>query len=383
MRKVFLLGALTAVASLSLGCALSDYPSIDIPTNKSHGLIDCVSSHDRIANTQQTSEPGYRELFFRDPATGGSFGPFALTGPVDRATAREWGRFIGPFAGIQGAGIRSTPCNLGVNCGQWEMGGVKDLADGSVRIATYYSDLPAAGFPPWTCGFGAPFGPGTEGGVLSQSLPGNAPPGGVSGRFALVDSIAIDNQPGQQWGVNMAAMTPARAAQGYSTMVGGTSRAAERNLMATPITRRSEASFGKFLNGSNETFTGPQGSDLEGWAISAWGEMTEQGVVAHVTGITSPNGSSYQAGETPLSVVLGELGSTTVQVETTPAESLKLALFAREAGLGDQDIVLPKHVDGIPMPPVTFRIGADAIDRKIDELTELLGGEGGDGGFGG
>ena len=237
MRKIILLGALTAVASLSLGCALTDYPAIEPPMNKSHGIVDCGGSHDRIANTQQTSEPLYLDLFWRDPATGGSFGPFSLLDPVDKHTAKEWGRFIGAFAGIQGAGIRSTPCNPGVNCGQWEMGSVKDLADGSTVITSHVSSLPAAGFPPFSCGFGASNNSNaTAGGVMSQWLvpPANA----VAGEYMVPETVAIDNTPGLQRGANVVAMTPSRAANGYSTQNGATTRAAEGNLMATPITRR-------------------------------------------------------------------------------------------------------------------------------------------------
>lgn len=376
MRKIFLLGALTAAASLSLGCALTDYPAIE-PVNKSHGIIDCTFSQDRIANTQQTTEPTYRSLFFRDPAVGGFFGPFALTAPVDRATAREWGRFIGPFSAVQGAGVSG-----GGDDGQWEMAGIRDLADGSVRITTYFSQLPPAGFPAFSCGFGSTVARGaSEGGVLSQTLPGRTPAGGVPGAYMVPQTVAIDSTPGNQWGMNIVALTPARAAAGYSTMVGGGGRP-EYHVSATPVTRRAEASLGRFLNGSTETVRGPEGTDLAGWSVSAWGEMTDAGMVAHITAIQAPNGASYQAGETPVSVVIGKLGESTLQVATNPAETLKLSLFAREAGVGDQDIVLPEHVEGIPLPSLTLRIGADAIERRIDLLTEMLGGEGGPG-FGG
>ncbi len=370
MRKIILLGALTAVASLSLGCALTDYPLISPPVNKSHGVVDCAGSHDRIANTQQTSEPTYQELFFRDPALGGSFGPMTLTGPVDKHTAKEWGRFIGPFAGVQGAGVRD-----GLNDGQWEMGSVKDLADGSTVITTHFSQLPASGFPPFSCGFGAANNSGaTAGGVISQYL---VPPGaGIAGAYMVPETVAIDNQAGQQWGLNIVATTPARAAGAYSTQNGATSRAGEYNLMATPITRRAEASLGRALNGSIETL------NVEGWQLSAWGEMTDEGIVLHASSIVAPNGATYQAGEVPARILVGELGSSTVSVDVSPAEALKLALFARESGMGDTEFVLPKHVEGIPLPDLSFVIGADAIDRYIDSMTELLEGEGG-AGFGG
>jgi hypothetical protein len=374
MRKIILLGALTAIASLSLGCALTDYPAIDPPVNKSHGVVDCTGSHDRIANMQQTGEPDYLDLFFRDPALGGSFGPMTLTGPVDKQTAKEWGRFVGPFAGIQGAGVRSTPCIDGVNCGQWEMGGVKDLSDGSTVITTFYSALPAAGFPPFSCGFGSTNNVGaSHGGVVSQRL---VPPANAGSVYMGVETVAIDSVAGQQWGLNVVATTPARAANGYSTQVGGTSRAGEYNLYATPITRRGEASLGGLIMGNTETI------EIGGFQISAWGEMTDEGIVVHPTSIVAPNGATYTAGDNALSIAIGELGSRTYQVETTPAESLKLALFAREAGMGDQEFVMPEHVEGIPLPQITFNIGADAIDRKIDELTDLLSGDE-NGSFGG
>ena len=375
MRKVFLLGALTAVASLSLGCALTDYPSMT-PTNKSHGIYDCIDSHDRIANTQQTTEHDYRDLFFRDPAVGGQFGPFLLTEQVDRATAREWGRFIGVFAGVQGIGISG-----GGDDGQWEMAGVKELADGTRRITTYYSSV-AGGFPPFSCAFGN-FGTGatsvgaSEGGVLSMRL---VPPAGASDPYMIAQSVALDNADGNQFNAP-AVMDPNRAANGYSTLVGGNVRA-EYQAPAIPITRRSGASLGAALSGEVQTWEGPADTALAGWTLSAWAEMTDNGIVAHLVGLTAPNGASYQAGEEPVSILLGELGSRTYQVSTSPAESLKLALFAREAGIGDQVIDMPKHVDGIPMPNISFVIGADAIDRKIDQLTEMVAGEG-DTGFGG
>ena len=374
MRKIILLGALTAIASLSLGCALTDYPAIEPPVNKSHGVVDCTGSHDRIANMQQTGEADYLDLFWRDPAVGGSFGPMLLTGPLDKQTAKEWGRFVGPFSGVQGAGVRSTPCIDGENCGQWEMGAVKDLSDGSTVITTFYSALPAAGFPPFSCGFGAGNASGaTHGGVVSQRL---VPPANAGSVYMGVETVAIDNTAGNQWGVNVVATTPARAAGGYSTQNGAGSRAGEYNLYATPITRRGEASLGNLISGGNETI------EIGGFQISAWGEMTDEGIVVHPTSIVAPNGATYTAGDNTLSIAIGELGSRTVQVETTPAESLKLAIFAREAGMGDVEYVLPRHIEGIPLPDLTFNIGADAIDRKIDELTDLLSGEG-QGGFGG
>jgi hypothetical protein len=372
MRKVFLLGALTAVASLSLGCALTDYPSMT-PTNKSHGIYDCTDSHDRIANTQQTTEHDYRDLFFRDPAVGGQFGPFLLTEQVDRATAREWGRFIGVFAAVTGAGVSG-----GADEGQWEMAGVKELADGTRRITTYFSSV-SGGFPGFSCGFGvrSPSIGATEGGVLSQHL---VPPAGASDPYMKAQSVALDNADGNQFNAP-AVMDPSRAANGYSTLVGSNARV-EYQAPAIPITRRSGASLGAALSGEVQTWQGPADTDLAGFTVSAWAEMTDEGIVAHLVGLTAPNGASYEAGETPVSILLGELGSRTYQVSTSPAESLKLALFAREAGIGDQVINLPKHVDGIPMPNVSLVIGADAIERHIDKLTEMLSGEGG-AGFGG
>ena len=79
---------------------------------------------------------------------------------------------------------------------------------------------------------------------------------------------------------------------------------------------------------------------------------------------------------------MGDLRKNVFQVELTPAESLKLGLFAREAGMGDQVFTLPESIEGYPMPEMSFQIGSDAIDRYIDDFTELLQGEGGSG-FGG
>ena len=377
MRKVFLLGALTAVASLSLGCALTDYPSIE-PVNKSHGVIDCSLSQDRIANTQQTSEPSYREMFFRDPSVGGDFGPFLLTDRVDHSTAREWGRFIGPFAALQGIGVRA-----GTEGGQWEMGGVKDLADGSVRITTYYSELPAAGFPPFSCGFGGAVAlSASEGGIQSQSLPGLEPAGAVPGVYMIPETVAVDADGGTlNWGSNMVAMKPAVAADGYSGLVGALARV-EYHVSATPVTRRA-GSLGNLISGNVETFTFPEDSDLSGLAITGWGEMTENGIVMNVTALEAANGASYQAGETPARLQFGDLGERKLQIDVEPAESLKLLVFAREAGLLDRRIDLPRHVEGIPMPPLTVRFSGEYVDARIDALTELLNGEGGGEGFGG
>ena len=374
MRKVFLLSALSAVAAMSLGCALTDYPALE-PVNKSHGVIDCSLSQDRIANTQQTTEPSYREMFFRDPDVGGDFGPFLLTERVDHSTAREWGRFIGPFAALQGIGVSPG--------GQWEMGGVKDLADGSVRITTYFQELPASGFPPFSCGFGGAVAvSASEGGVQSQSLPGLEPAGAVPGAYMIPETVAIDADSGTlNWGSNMVAMKPQIAADGYSGLVGANARI-EYHVSATPVTRRA-GSIGNLISGNVETFTFPEDSDLAGLSLTAWGEMNEKGIVMNVTSLETADGALYQAGEDPIRLQLGQLGERKLQIEATPSERLKVLTFAREAGLLDRRIDLPAHVEGIPMPPLSVRFSGDFVDARIEELTEELSGEGDGGGFGG
>lgn len=390
MRKILLLGALSAVAALSLGCALSDYPALEV-VNKSHGVTDCDGTQDRIANTQQTTEPAYRELFFRDPDVGGVLGPFLLTDRVDRESARDWGRFNGPSSAVLGFGIAVLgPGNVVLEGGQWEMAAVKDMPDGSVRITTYFSDVqsPYTGaFPPFSCMFGSANSSGaTEGGVQSEYLTGNERLGAVAGRYVYPAIVAIDNQnaPGSyQWGDNLVAMTPDRAADNWSNMFAAlpAARGAEYHLQATPVTRRA-GSLGALISGSTETFTAPEDSDFAGYSATAYGEMNEQGLLLNIVSVSAPNGTVYEAGETPIRVQLAEIGDNNAQVQIDAAEALKGLIFVRDAGLADRALELPKHIEGIPLPPVAMRINGEFVNNRIQELTELLSGEG-DAGFGG
>jgi hypothetical protein len=387
MKKALLLGSLTALAALSFGCALTDYAGqpgtatgINIPQNKSHGVLSCVTD-DRIANTQQTLEAITRDMLYKTSCSPDPFAPGAdPTGFVSAEDARDWNRFIGMFASVTGAGVSGFAPGFD---GQWEMAGVKDLADGSRRITTYMSTWTVfTGFPPFSCAFGRAFRSGSaEGGVYGESFASGgatAPP--IPGFHP--ETIAIDNTQGFGDALgnctNIVAITPGVVARGgYSTYVGATGRGGEGRLFFTPISRHE--GLAEFLGGQAMT---AQVGDV---SVTAKGELLADGRVSATIVSLSRNGITYTAGDHPVVVTVNPgTGHPTPQVVGNPAEGVKLAQWAIDAGMTDRVIDLTGmqvKEFGITLPSITLTVSGSTLQHYIAD--QANGGADNGGGFGG
>jgi hypothetical protein len=382
---------MASLAALSFGCALTDYAGqpgtstgINIASNKSHGVVSCKTD-DRVANTQQTLEAITRDMLYRNSCTPDNFDPSATPGDfVSAEDARDWNRFIGTFAGVTGAGVSGFAPGFD---GQWEMAGVKELADGSRRVTTYMTPLavPFTGFPPFTCGFGE-YGSGdfrrggSEGNVYSKAFtdpgdlkadnPGSGP-----------ETIVLDNDGGNflnQGGCgNIVAMNPRVPARGgYSTYVGA-GRVAEGRLNFTPITRHEGVA--EFLGGA------PLTAHVSDVAVTATGELLADGRVAVRIVSLDRNGVVYQAGDNPVVITVNPAnGYRLPQVVGNPTEGVKLAQWAIDAQLVDTTVDLSGmqvREIGLTLPSLSLQVSGAELQRYIDDMTN--GGADNGGGFGG
>lgn len=390
MKKALLLGSMASLAALSFGCALTDYAGqpgtstgINIASNKSHGVVAC-NTDDRVGNTQQTLEAITRDMLYRNSCNPDPFDPSATPGDfVSAEDARDWNRFIGTFAGVTGAGVSGFAPGFD---GQWEMAGVKDMADGSRRISTYMTPLavPFTGFPPFTCGFGE-YGSGdfrsggSEGNVYSNAFadPGDTTPDdpGIS-----PETIALDNTQGFGNALgnctNIVAVHPRVPARGgYSTFVGATGRVAEGRLNFTPITRH--AGLAEFLGGNALTATV---GDVQ---VTATGELLADGrIAAHLVSLER-NGVVYTAGENPV-VITVQANGRLPQVVGNPTEGVKLAQWAIDAQLVDTTFDLTGmqvRELGVTLPSIQLTVSGSTLSKYIADQTN--GGSDNGGGFGG
>jgi len=379
MRKALLLSALGALAAASLGCALTDYSNAPIEPrlNKSHGVIGCLSD-DRMANTQQTLEPSFRDLLYTvgtDGVAGNGgrgntncpgFGPAVSPDTfVSRKDAREWGRFIGPYHFNTEAQVFGT----GLQAGTWAMAGMLDLDDGARRLNTYYSQNTGS----FSCVGAATGGRdgGPEGVVYSAALDGTIP-------GWHVETVAIDDNSGSQFCGNIAATTAGRAGSGYSTFAGFLGRGGEGRLIATPITRRE--GLEEILAGRATTVTVADG-DLEVDFTGRLNLLEDGRVEASLLGI-SANGMSYGA-ESPVRFVVDPSNQfRTIEVHPSTEEMVQLAQFAIDADLVDRDISLGQFIPklGIQLPEQQVYIVGETLRRFVEDNTP---GSADDPGFGG
>ena len=390
MKKALLLGSMASLAALSFGCALTDYAGqtgtntgINIPMNKSHGVISCKTD-DRIANTQQTLEAITRDMLYRNSCSPDPFDPSATPGDyVSGEDARDWNRFIGTFAAVQGAGVRGFAPGFD---GQWEMAGVKDMADGKRRITTFMTPLPATGFPPFTCGFGAQsngkfHGGGTEGNVYSNAFsdPGQLAP---SNPGLNPETIAMDNTQGFGNALgncaNIVATNPrVQARGGYSTYVGQTRRVSEGRLNFTPITRHD--GLAAFVGG------GELVAHVSDVTVTAKGELLADGRIAARLISLDRNGVVYTAGDNPIVITVDPAnGFGLPQVVGNPAEGVKLAQWAIDARLTDvtTDLAgIQVRELGITLPSISLTVSGSALSKYIAD--QANGGADNGGGFGG
>ncbi len=353
MKKALTLLALGSLAAASFGCALTDYPAMGVH-NKSHGVIGC-SSDDRMANNQQTLEAATRSLLYTSTfgeATTGScstgFDPGVTLNTVTNQDARDWNRFVADYVFFGEAQVFGT----GPFTGTWMLGAVKDNADGSRRINSYFRPQTTA----FSCVGDAVDGRygGPEGLLVGDGL--TRLPG------LSVETLSVDGRTGNQFCGNIAAVSAHRASEGYSTYWAFNGRAYEGRLVFTPITRRE--GLANVLNGGTMDIT------VQGVTVTVRGNLNANGSVsADILG-ASANGVSYQA-ENPIRLTVPAVGNfKTVKVENmTDAEAVRAADFAIQAGLADrswdfQGTIVPEL--GVKLPPVAMLVSEASLRRFID-----------------
>jgi hypothetical protein len=353
MKKALVLTSLGALAALSFGCVLTDYPNMPVQ-NKSHGLIGC-STNDRIANAQQTVEGGTRELLytttFGGPSLGGNcttgFDPGVSLNNVSSQDARDWNRFNANWCFFGETQV------FGVPGGTWVLAGVKDLADGATRIDNLYTANTGA----FSCvgdrvdgRYGGP-----EGVVFADEfgrLPG-----------LRIDTIAIDHtSTTTEFCPNIAAVHPEAAANAFSTYWGQLARAYEGSLAATPITRR--ANLANLLNNGTESIT------FEGVTATGRGQLNADGSWT-LELLSLQNGqASYQA-ETPVKFTANPANHfKTWKIENAnETEMVKLAQFGLDSGLAGHPISLAgKQIPefGYTFGDVEFLVNPSALQQFVD-----------------
>lgn len=358
MKKALVLVSLASLAAVSFGCALTDYVAMPVQ-NKSHGLIGC-ESNDRIANSQQTVEPMTRDLLYTTtyggPSIGGScttgFDPGVSLNFVSHADARDWNRFNANWTFLGEAQV------FGVPNGTWLLAGLKDLADGSVRMNSLHTDSTGA----FSC-----VGDAVEGryggpeGVVYGDMFGRLP--GLH-----IDAVAVDDSPTSlEYCPNLAAVSPDAAATAFSTYWGFTGRAYEGSLAATPITRR-DGNLGNLLAGGTESVT------VQGVTITGRGHLNADGSIRFELLGLSNGTASYQADSAVAITVNPANRFKTIKVENaTEAEMVRLATWAVDSGLAGQSIDLTGvqiAEFGYTFPPVSFLLNRDALIRFAENPTD-------------
>jgi len=365
MRKAILISLLAAIAVLSVGCAMTAYPVIDLPVNKSHGLVDCRTD-DRFANTQQNTERDMLDnLQYVVPESCGSFYCTPTGVPISAQDAKAWGRFIGMwiFAAELGATGCPTPGDPG--CGHWATSGVMDLPDGSRRISTWYRSVYSSS---WSCGAGAFYRPG-----------GSATEGNVAGdKFRdpnwtdwLIQTVAIDTATsGYRFGENIVAVTPAQIGYGYAVFAAQTARSYEGRENFTPVTRRE--GLADFFAGQPLTFA------IGELSVTAHASLDANGAVTMFVDALAANGAQYTA-ENPLSFRFPNNNFKTIEFDrSNTAEQANLFRFLLESGLTDRPLELGQFIPelGTKLPSLTIWLNSGWFENYINN------GPGADGGTG-
>lgn len=345
MKKI-LLASLAALSAGSFGCALTDYPRMGVQ-NKSHGLIGCTTD-DRIANSQQTFEPGTRDLLYTSSfgmACPG-FNPGVTLNQVSHEDARDWNRFLAVYNFFGEAQV------TGFGQGTYILSGVKDLADGSTRINNFFT--PQLGFSCVGASVDGRYG-GPEGVIAGDAL------GRLPG--LRLDSVALDSSATSVgFCSNLVAVSADAAANGFSTYWNSGARGGEGRIAATPVVRRE--GLASFLQGGTQTIT------LQGVSITGRGNLLPDGSI-QATLLSLSSGQATYTAESPLTfTVQPENNFRAVKVENSNmAELLKLAQFAIDGGLTDREIQLggTQILDaGYTFPDVSFLLSGETLRRFIE-----------------
>lgn len=346
MKKALVLVSLASLAAVSFGCAVTDYPAFPAgPANKSHGLVGCASN-DRFANSQQTIERETRNMLYTTSygmdttATAGWCGPTSNIlnfDPIKSVTnvgiqdARDWNRFNAAWSFFGEIIVTGAEPN-----GEWMMMGLKDLADGSMRVNNLHTDDPGvASSITFSCvgaGVNGRYG-GPEGVVYGDGYNGRLP--GLH-----IDALVIDSSPNTfEWCGNIAAVSadtipPDPFTPYFSIYWGFFGNAYEGHLAATPITRR-QANLGLLLQGTPQTID----NVIEDLDVTLKGNLNADGTITvEILGLQ--NGlASYQA-EQPFKLTVNPANHfKTVKVENPSTDELvRLCRFGVESGMSGRSL---------------------------------------------
>jgi hypothetical protein len=367
MRKPLLLLVTAACAAATFGCAVTDYTTFDPAAqfgvhNKSHGLIDCTTD-DRIGNTQQTLELQTRQL-----VTQASFGavvpcsqgklPIGAGTLVGLEDARDWNRFIADYAFV------AEVQNSGIPRGTWYTAGVKDLADGSLRLNTYFYDGLA-----FSCvGAHRDGRHGGPEGVLAGEMFGRLP--GLA-----LDLVAIDRGAGPQLCENVAAQSPGARSRGWAAWISYSGRSAEGRLEHTPIA--AQGGLAEFFAGQPITI---QVGEI---SMTVTGSLLGDGRIELTLLGLAAAGQTYAA-VNPIRILVDGRSFRTFEIIDSQAggEEVRVYDFLIRAGLTDRvlDFENARVAEfGFILPPVQILIPSDSLRAWIQAFQ--VGGEDGNPGL--
>ena len=348
-----LLALLAAAAVASSGCVLTDYGAITPPLNKTTGVLGCASGS-VFTTTVQTIVPQTQAMLYTqldangDALCGFTPQPMPSQRLVSRQDAMDWNFCLAAYAEVQEIDVRG-----GADDGTWILGGVSDLADGTVRLNTFHApgvhdfSCPASGIDPG----------GPESSVVGDGFSENGAPPRLPG--LRVEAIARDRDPlSCDYCRNVVAMRPERAADGFSSYWCVTGRARENRVRFTPSCRRDGPVMG-LLSGQ------PMSMTIDGVEITARAWPDDRGIAAELLRLRA-GGVTYEAKE-PVRFHVDALDARQ-RIEVTPTleEERRLARFALDAGLTDRPLAMGGMTEaGIELPKASVTISGDALSRFL------------------
>jgi hypothetical protein len=397
MRKALLVATLAAVAAISFGCIVTDYPALQ-PVNRSHGLISCAID-DRVHNSQQTYEPTFGRLTYTNPAlvSCGGGGVVFVSATVNTQDGRDWGRFLGSGADVDGVDwlVSSAAGNFeyyeSAAFGMWpEAGGLRinDHLAGP-RAFAGGNAFPQGGPCPdnrFFCGY--------QNGRIGYPTSNMIAEAGFSDPFDIaacqakgarlvghrVGSSSLDGAPGFCFRPNVQAIDMLAFNRGvwfFYIAYGG--RSWEEHNPVTPMARR--AGLAEFFQGGQLTVDlGDVQATLHGSLDQANGTMTLflDGAVHEASGL------SYTA-ENPLSITLDisgprphGVGNLNFGDANTRNEMLRIARLMLDPAVIDQPITIGGFVPeiGMTIPERTLMPISDSFRNLLDTYGQDTDGSG-------
>jgi len=176
-----------------------------------------------------------------------------------------------------------------------------------------------------------------------------------------IDTVAIDRSPdnSSQFCRNVVAMSPTRAAEGFTFYIGQGGRVNEGRLAATPITRRE--GLADFYAGRQLTV------QWQGLSITAHGAIADRGIDVFIDSIVADGGVSYSPadGREVRINVDPSTGLRTIELDAPREELPRLARFALDSGLADSTIELGQFIPelGLQLPEMQGQFVRPALER--------------------